>query len=162
MVVNLALENKDSNKIASAFVNDNSAANGAITNNVFTDMVFGTGGSALTPCSTIERWKLVDELNGTFEYTGAQPFDGNITFDFTVTATGEADFRFKWQIDTGSGFADLDDNVEALAGLKDTATSVTKTFPLAANKGDQIKPQITRNSDSVGITTMYATIYVTE
>lgn len=84
--------------IATSFVNDNSTANGSISNNTFTDMVFGTGGSALVAGSTIERWKLIDELNGTFEYTGREPFDGYITFDFTVLSSGgSVDFRFKWE-----------------------------------------------------------------
>lgn len=151
----------DSHFIGCAHVNDNSTANGAIVNNTFTDMVFGTVGAALLASSTMERFRLTDELNGTFEYIGIEPFDGLITFDFTVDATAEQDFRFKWEIDTGSGFGDLPDPVEALASIKDTATSVTKTFPLAANKGDKIKPQITRNAGSAGITTVYATIYAT-
>ena len=153
----------DSKYIATAFVNDNSTANGAIVNNTFTDMVFGTGGSALIPGSTIERWKLVDELNGTFEYTGNEPFDGLITFDFTVISSGGVqDFRFKWEIDEGGGFGDLDDNVEALVNVGGDSVSITKTFPLRCVKGCQIKPQITRNAGSSGITTSYATIYSTQ
>ena len=152
----------DSKSIACAHVNDNSTANGAIVNNTFTDMVFGTVGAALLASSTMQRWKLVDELNGTFEFIDNFPFTGLITFDFTVVAGGEADFRFKWLVDTGSGFVNLTDDVEVLAGLKDTATSVTKTFPLGVSTGDRIKPQITRNATSVAVTTTYATIYVTD
>jgi len=66
-------------------------------------MVFGTAGSALIEGSTIERWKLIDELNGTFEYTGNEPFDGLITFDFTVVSSGGSqDFRFEWVHDVGA------------------------------------------------------------
>lgn len=153
----------DSKYIATAFVNDNSTANGAIVNNTFTDMVFGTGGSALVAGSTIERWKLIDELNGTFEYTGNEPFDGLITFDFTVISSGGSqDFLFEWVIDTGSGFGDLPDDVHALVNIGSNAQSITKTFPLAADKGDQIKPQITRNAGTSGITTSYATVFSTQ
>lgn len=153
----------DSKYLATAFVNDNTTANGAIVNNTFTDMVFGTGGDALVAATTIERWKLIDELNGTFEYTGDEPFAGLITFDFTVTSSGGAvDFRFRWEIDTGSGFGVLPDNVEALVNVGSDSASVTKTFPLAAVKGDQIKPQITRDSGTSGITTMYASILATQ
>jgi len=152
----------DSHYIAGAFVNNNTTATGTIINNTNTDMVFGTVGSALEASSTMERWKLIDELNGTFEYTGNEPFDGYITFDYTVEATAEEEFRFKWVIDTGSGFSDLIDAVEALASLKDTATSITKTFPLKAVKGNQIKPELTRNAGTAGITTQYATIYVSQ
>jgi len=64
--------------------------------------------------------------------------------------------------DTGSGFVDLDDNVEALVNVGSGAQSVTKTFPLMVSKGDQIKPQITRNSGTSGVTTTYATMYATQ
>lgn len=152
-----------SNYIATAFVNNNATATGAIVNNTFTDMVFGTGGSALAAASTIERWRLNDEVNGTFEYIGNETFDGYITFDFTVASSGGiVDFRFKWEIDTGSGFVDLPDAVEALVAVGSDSLSVTKTFPLEASKGDLIKPQITRNSGTSGITSTYATIYATQ
>jgi hypothetical protein len=153
----------DSKYIAAAFVNDNATANGAIVNDTFTDMVFGTGGGGLIDGSTMERWKLVDPILGIFEYFGNEPFDGLITFDFTVVSSGgTVDFRFKWVIDTGSGFGDLDDNVEALVAVSSDAESVTKTFPLACLKGCQIKPQITRSSGTSGITTSYATIYANQ
>lgn len=154
---------RDSHFIATAYVNNNSTANGTIVNNTFTDMVFGTAGSALIAGSTMERWKLVDELNGTFEYIGNEPFDGDITFDFTVTsAGGTVEFRFKWLMDSGSGFAVLPDDVEALIDVASNTRSVSKTFPLAADKGDQIKPQITRNSGNSTITTSYATIFASQ
>ena len=87
----------DSKSIACTHVNDNSTANGTIINNVFTDMVFGTAASALISSSTMQRWKLVSELNGTFEFIDNFPFDGLITFDFTVTSSGgTVNFRFKW------------------------------------------------------------------
>lgn len=153
----------DSKYIATAFVNDNVEANGAIVNNTFTDMVFGTGGSALIEGSNIERWKLIDELNGTFEYTGNEPFDGYITFDFTfLSSGGSQDFRNKWLRDVGAGFVDLPDDVESLVNVGSDAQSITKTFPLMAVKGDQIKPQITREAGSSGITTAYATIFSTQ
>jgi len=162
----LASDNPDSiasHYIATAFVNDNSTANGAIVNNTFTAMVFGTGGSALIEGTTIERWKLIDDVAGIFEYTGNEPFDDAIEFDFTVSSSGgTVDFRFKWEIDTGSGFGDLPDPVEALVAVGSDAQSITKKFPLAAVKGDQIRPRITRNSGTSGITTSYATIYAGE
>lgn len=151
----------DSAMIACAHVNDNSTVNGSITNNVFTDMVFGTAGDALQSSTSMERWRLIDEINGTFEYFGLEPFDGKISFDFTVISTGgTVDFRFKWMIDTGSGFVDLPDDVESLVAVGSDAQSITKTYPLKALKGDKIKPQITRNSGSSGITSTFVTIYV--
>lgn len=150
----------DSEQIACAHVNNNTTANGAIVNNTFTDMVFGTVASALIASSTMEGWKLVDELNGTLEYTDTQIFDGQITFDFTVESSGgTVDYRFKWQKDVGAGFVDLPDPVESLAAVGSDAQSVSKTFPLKMLRGDRLKPQITRNSGGSGITTNYATIY---
>jgi len=99
-------------------------------------------------------------LNGTFECVSLEPVDGPLTFDFTLLSSGgSVDFRFKWEIDTGSGFEDLPDAVESLVDVGNDAQSITKTFPLAANKGDKIRPQITRNSGTSTITVTYATIY---
>ena len=121
------------------------------------------GGGGLIESTTTERWKLLNSIEAIFEYTGNEPFDGLISFDFTVVSSGgTVDFRFKWEKDAGSGFADLEDNVEALVAVGSDAASVTKTFPLIANKGDQIRPQITRNSGTSGITTSYATIFATQ
>jgi len=157
-------ETADSHAIAGGFVNDNSTATGTIVNNTFTDMVFGTAGSALNEISTTERWKQIDDVSGVFEFKGLDPFDGLITFDFTVESTGgTVDFRFKWQksTDGGSSFSDLADAVEALVAVGSDAQSVTKTFPLEMSEGDQIKPRITRNSGSSGITSTYASVYIT-
>ncbi len=153
-------DQEDSHYIVTAFVNGNTTANGPITNNVFTDMVFGTIGDALIQGTTIERWKLIDPVIGEFIYIGNEGFDGAIPFDFTViSAGGTVDFRFKWVHDIGAGYVDLPDPVEAFVTVGSIAQSVTKRFPLRAKKGDKIKPNITRNSGSSGITTTHATIY---
>ncbi len=150
----------DSAHIGTAYVNNNTTVNGPITNNVFTDMVFGPG-TGLIAGSTMERWQINDVVRGIFEYTGEEEFSGSVEFDFTVVSSGGAkEFRFKWVHDTGSGFADLDDPAEALQDVGSTATNATKRFPIKANKGDLIKPQITRNSGTSNITTKYATIYI--
>ena len=230
-----------SHEVITAFVNDNTTVNGTIINDVFTDLTFGTTGDALISGTTMEEWKLVNELNGTFEHIGNTTFDGAIVYDFTVTSTGgTVDFRFKWVkklfttitastiafvdsnpdtiTDSGNGFltagfkpddtisvsgstsndgnytiatvtagtitlvasdsltgesagasvtinglfGNLPDNVEALVAVGSDAQSISKHFPLLAVKGDQVKPQITRDSGSSGITTLYATIYATD
>lgn len=230
----------DSHEIATAFVNNNSTAVGTIINNVFTDLVFGTMGNALLSGTTMEGWKLINELNGTFKHTGNTPFDGAITYDFTATSSGGVvQFRFKWVrsisttitastiafvdsnpdtiTDSGNGFlaagfkiddtisisgstsndgnytiaavtagtitlvasdsltvesagasvtinglfGNLPDNVETLVAVGNDAASTTKSFPLLATNDDEIKPQITRNTGTSGITISYATIYAT-
>jgi len=149
--------------LASAFVNDNSTPVGAIVNNTFTDLVFGITGNALIASTTMAKWRMVDEINGTFESIADAKFDGWITFDFTVESSGgTVDFRFKFQIDRGSGFVDLPDPVEVLVAVGSDAQSVTKTFAVQAFRGDLIKPLITRNSGSSGITMTYATINTRE
>jgi len=153
----------DSHYRGCAFVNDNSTATTGITNNIFVNAVFGTAGNALVVCSNMERWKLVFDVSGTFEYIGQEPFSGSINYDFTVVSSGgTVEFRFKWQKDTGSGFVDLPDDVEALVDIASTASSITKTHPLTVNKGDQIRPLVTRNSGSSNITIRYATINITQ
>ena len=64
--------------------------------------------------------------------------------------------------DIGAGFADLPDNVIMATDIGSNQKSATKTFPLSAVKGDQIKPQITRSSGASGVTTTYATFYATQ
>ena len=54
---------------------------------------------------------------------------------------------------------DLTDPVEALVAVGSDSQSTTKTYPLAASVGDLIKPQITRNSGSAGITSTYVTMH---
>lgn len=154
----------NSKYIATAFVNDNTTATGSITNGAFTEMVFGTAGSALQKGSTMERFKLLDDVNGTFEYMGNEPFDGSLAFDFTVESSGgTVDFVFKWLFsdDGGALFKDLDDIVQSLVAVGSEAQSVTKTIPLRLEKGDQIRPHVTRNSGTSGITSTHATIYAT-
>ena len=69
---------------------------------------------------------------------------------------------FDAMIDEGAGFVNLADNVEALVAVSSGAESITKTFPLACAAGCKLKPQITRNSGTSGITTSYATIYAVQ
>ena len=152
-----------SNYIGGAFVNNNTTVNGAIVNNTFRDMTFGTPGNALVQISTAEGWKLVDDVLCIFECVRNEPFDGNNNFDFTVISSGgTVEFRFKWLIDEGSGYVDFPDNVEALVAVGSSSQSVSKKFPLNSKKGDRIKPQITRNSGTSTIITSYATIYITQ
>ena len=156
----------NSHYIGCAFVNDNTTAVTGITNNVFVNAEFGTDGNALVVCSNMERVKLIEDVSGVFECTSQEPFDGSIDYDYTVVSSGGSqEFRFKWQIDEApayAGFVDLPDNVEALAEVGGTSTSVTKTQPIKWKLGDRIRPLLTRNSGTSGITIRYATINITQ
>jgi len=147
----------DSESIASAFVNNNSAVTTIATSNTFNDIDFGT----LIEGSNTERFQLIDTGNGTIEYMGNAPFSGFINFDFTgVSSGGAVEFRFRFQVDTGAGFVDLADPVEALVEVGGTASSVSKHIPLSLVKGDKVKPEVTRNSGTSTIIISYATITV--
>lgn len=152
----------DSKYNGCAYINNNAAPNGAIVNNTFTDLVFGTTqDTALIECGTSERWKLIDKIKGIFEYVGNEPFDGKLSYNFTVaSAGGSVEFRYKWLMDSGAGFVDLADPVEALAQVDAIAKSISKTQPISAIKGYQIKPQVTRNTGISTITTRYASINI--
>ncbi|MEE9367034.1 MAG: hypothetical protein V3W44_10130 [Dehalococcoidales bacterium] len=114
-----------SHSIACGHVNNNVTANPTITNNVFTDMAFGTGGVGLSQSTTTERWKMTDAVNGTFVHKGLEPFDGQISFDFTVESSGgTVNFRFKWMksIDTtitASTISFTDDDPETILDSAD-------------------------------------------
>ena len=58
----------------------------------------------------------------------------------------------------GAGFVDLPDAVEALVDIGSTARAATKHIPLQVVGGDQIKPQITRNSGTSDVTISYFTV----
>ena len=145
---------KDSHNLAFANVNNNSTANGTIVNNTFTDMVFGPDiDNALVEGSTTERWKLIDPVNGTLEFTGNEHFSGNIAYGVSAQSAGSAlEFRYKWVHDVGAGFVDLEDIVEAANEIKEPTSATFSVTPLNAVKGDKIKPQITRSTGSSGIT----------
>ena len=161
----VALDNPgfaSSSIMGSLFVNNNVTATTGIVNNTFQDIVFGTAGSAMIPTSGIERFKLIDELNGTLEYLAGAPLEAQIGYNFSVDSSGgSVEFRFKFVVDRGAGFIDLDDNVEALAEVGATASSITKSQPVTLFKGDQIKPQLTRNTGASDITMRYASINIT-
>jgi hypothetical protein len=151
----------DSHEIASAFVNGNATANPTITNTVYTDMAFGTAGSALIAASNIERWKLIDDVVGIFEYTGNEPFEGEIVFSLTAQSAGGAvEFRWKWIHDVGAGYLDLPDPVIASNDIGASAGNTSFIVPLSAAKGDMIKPQITRMSGASTITATFASVSV--
>jgi hypothetical protein len=151
----------ESHEIASAFVNGNATANPTITNTVFTDMAFGTAGSALIAATNMERWKLIDDVLGIFEYIGNEPFQGEIGFSNTAQSAGGAvEFRWKWVHDIGAGYVDLPDPVEASNDIGASAGNTSFIVPLSAVKGDRIKPQITRMTGASTVTTTHASIAV--
>jgi len=155
----------DSKRVACAFVNDNSTsvAGGSITNGVFRDFVFGTGGSALIECTTIQVFELIDELNGTFEVTSNEGFNGTMAYDLTAVSTGGAvEFLFKWQKDIGAGFVDLDNNLIRMVEIGGTAAAASGHVTMDLKKGDLIKPVFTRDSGASSFTARYFNCATTE
>ncbi|MBL4769548.1 MAG: hypothetical protein JKY94_17880 [Rhodobacteraceae bacterium] len=154
---------RDSKEIASASVTGNTTPVGTIINGTFTDIVFGTEGDALVVGTTMERFKLVDPVKGILEYTGREAFDGSIRSNFTaVSAGGLVEFLFRWQVDTGSGFGDLPDDIKSLVSVGSDASSVSQDIPLRLETGDRIQPEITRNSGGSAITVSHATIFASQ
>lgn len=149
----------DSKYLLGSYVNANTTNSGTIVNGTYKDCVFGTSGSALNAGENNERWKLIDDVSGTFEYIGNEPFSGLLSYDFTAYSSGgNEDFKFKWVKDSGSGFTDLDDPVESLLDIGADSSSVSKTQHLNVVKGDQIKPQVTRVAGTSTVVISYATI----
>jgi len=163
VLADLNRHQQSSKYIAAGGVDANVIDVGTITNGVYKECVFGSAGTALEPGSTIERFKLIDEIEGEFEYTGEEPFSGRITFDFTVLSSGGSqDFLFKWRKDTGSGFVNLVDDFEALVNVGSAARGVSKTFALTMDTGDVIKPFVTRDAGTSALTITYATIFANQ
>lgn len=133
--------------LASAFVNNNVTV--TPVSGIFGDLLFGTVGNALIASTRMAKWRMTNEINGTFELISDVIFDGWINFETTVPDLGGIlDIRIKFQIDKGSGFVDLDDPVELFASFDANSSdkNMSKTFPVKAVKGDLIKPQVTRDA----------------
>lgn len=148
--------------ILSSFVTDNATAIAGmdITNGVFRDMVLGTAGSALVEGSNMERWKLIDDVNATHECISQESVDTGLSYKITAVSSGGAQvFRFKWQIDRGAGFVDLDDNVVAKVEIGSEIASVTDIVPIAVTLGDRVKPVFTRDAGSSGVVFEDLTIF---
>jgi hypothetical protein len=114
----------DSEYIASAFVNDNSAtiAGADITNGTFRNYDFGT----LTETSNAQRFKLITANTGINEYTGNEPFNGTLAYDHTAVSTGGAvEFLFKWQKSTSIEASGSHDGANNAATLTDSTASFT-------------------------------------
>lgn len=151
----------NSRAIASAFVNDNTntVAGAAITNGVYMDFDFGT----LTETDKIQRFKLIDASNCTFEYFGNEPFNGKMPYDITSVSTGGAvEFLFKWQKDIGAGFVDLDNNIIRMNEIGGTSAATGGHVVLSIVNGDLIKPVFTRDSGASSFTARYFNCTTTE
>ena len=152
-----------SKAIATGYVNDNLTVNAAIVNGVFSEMTFGTGGNALVQGSETAQWTLVDDVQGIWEYTGTNVFRGTLSYHFITSSAGAVEeFRFKWEIDPGSGYVDLPDPIETLVAVGNAAQSVSKTCTVRINPGDRIRPRITRIAGASDILIRFAVINITD
>lgn len=140
-----------------AYVNDNAVVNGVITNGVFTDQEFGT----LIAGSMNKNFTLVDASTGVVQYDGLDPFMGMLSFSYVGDSSGGSlPFRFKWQIDDGGGWADLPDPIEIVIEVGSSADTASAMVPVTLQSGDQLRPQVTRDSGSSDLTTVFAAISI--
>ncbi len=154
----------DSKYLGGAFANGLSTATTGIVNGAFQDIAYGTGGAGLVVFTTLQRFKMLDEVNGTFEYAGNEPFCGEISTNSVVISTGgNQDFRTKWVVDKApgyTGFVDLADNVEDFADVGTTSTKMSQQQSVDLEKGDRVKKQVTRVAGTSTITFQYESINI--
>jgi hypothetical protein len=143
---------ENSHWIANGYVNNNATGilGTAITNNVYRDMVFGTAGSALVEDLDTERWKLIDDVNSEWIYTGNEPFHGKAVMGIAAQSSGSAlEFVFGATLDDGGGYSLLNPTMANEIANSTTATPYTAYF--TAYKGYKFKPQFTRSTGTSGI-----------
>ena len=133
--------------IGAGYMNGNTVSNTAggfpITNTVYTDIVLG--GAGLFKSSNLERWKIIDPVLGIFEYIGNEPFSGFIDYGLTSASVGGSlEFRYKWVVDRGSGYVNLDDDKYIKNIIATIPSNTSDKIPLKIVQGDRVKPQITR------------------
>jgi hypothetical protein len=154
---------EDSSYIGSGFVNDNSVQTTGIVNGVYQDIVFGTAGSSLIQATNTERFKLIDDVSGTWECTSNEEVNGEITSPITAVSSGGArEFLFKWVIDRrdGNGFVDMTNSAIAMNEIGSSAGNTSFAAPISMQKTWRMKPQVTRQDGSSDLTVRYAQIYI--
>jgi len=154
---------EDSSYIGSGYVNDNLVQTTGIVNGVYQDMAFGTSGSALIQATNTERFKLIDDVSGTWECTSNEEVNGEITSPITaVSSGGSREFLFKWVIDRrdGNGFVDMTNSAIAMNEIGSSAGNTSFAAPITMQKTWRMKPQVTRADGSSDLTIRYAQIYI--
>jgi len=85
-----------SHYIVGAHVNDNQTLQLAPLADRYIDLVFGAANAALTADTVMERWRMINDVSGLFEYEGNEPYDGLVTVDLAVEAGSNSQtFTFK-------------------------------------------------------------------
>lgn len=135
----------DSKYIVCGSVSDNVTDTAITSIDTWTPLILGVVSDALVDSEATERWKLIDELSGTYEYVGNEPFDGSLSFTIEFTKSGgtAVEYEFRYAKDTGGGFSPLPDQIVLSGTVSSSVTlSQTVTIPLTADKGDQIRPEV--------------------
>ena len=135
--------------IGAAYMNGNTEPNTAIDNNIYSDFVLGLPIAGLIKASNIERWKVIDHVKGVLEYAGNEPFSGFIDYNLSSTSNGAVEqFRYKWVVDKndGNGYVNLPDDKYSKNIIGGATLNTSDKIPLSVEKGDKVKPQITRDS----------------
>ena len=143
------INSPDSKVDGSAFVNGNAVVTTIVSPDVFQDLNFGT----LLASVNIERFTLVNAVNGEFRYDGvdeaAPPIIQSITLRKDSGST--ANYSIKWIKDDGGGYANLDDNIILPFEAKTTNIGGTYVGESILNEGDLLKPQISGIGTTDGI-----------
>lgn len=149
--------NTDSKSIAFAYVNNNTTTT---TLAAPTDLLFGTAGNALIAGSNTERFRLINDVNGEIEYIGLEPFQGFLIFNLSASGQGGSfsTYTFNFQIDTGGGFNNLEDNVISTLEVSNDVGSVSCYVPLVMKRGDKVKPQLLSATKTLTVKSFKITI----
>lgn len=144
--------------IGCGFVNNNEVSN-SVSNLNFDPISFGT----MIESTLSERWKLINANFGYFQYFGNEPFDGELTFDFSVKTGSSSEQEYLFQVEISADgviWSALADGVMMKIGVKNTIQFGSKTFPVAAVKGDRIRITTKGDGTNVAFIISYSSIYI--
>ena len=147
----------DSKSIGCVIVNGNTTETVISTINTWVDVNLNNSASEAT---NTERWRLIDNDNGSIENKSNEDYDNFIAGTVTITTPGTDRYEIKYvKQDLGSGaFNDLPDGIVVRMSTVAASDTYPINIPLTSVKTDVIKMQI-RNidgTDNITITGMAA------
>jgi len=127
--------------IGDVVVNGNTTTTTISAANTYIDLDLG---NSAVLASSGERWKVIDDDNGTIEYIGVEPYSGAITGHFSVLTPGSQNYQLKYEKSpiSDGGFVDLPDAIEIPFSTDSATGTIPVNIPVTAVTGDQFKPQV--------------------